>query len=280
LYREGVTPPPSSATFESWLAAIEARHLANLTFAEVVRALRALSSTYVERRARLSGRGSLDSDGKRAAFALYYGPVHWLLVQAITQQIRGATDPARRLLDLGCGSGAAGAAWATAMTIPPALSGLDVHPWATEESAFTYRQCGLDADARRGHAERSRWPRADAVLSAFLANELSERDRDALLARLLDAVRDGARVLVVEPLSTRVAPWWPAWADAAARAGGRADEWRFDVPLPAIVTRLAEAAGLRPHGVAGRSVWLPGGISSRHARPVRSAARAPLVRAD
>jgi hypothetical protein len=254
-------PPPH--VFEAWLAALEARHLANLTFSEVVRALRALSSTYVQRRARLSGRGSLDSDGKRAAFALYYGPLHWLLVRAIAERLPGAARPARRLLDLGCGSGAAGAGWATAMSPAPSIAGLDVHPWTMGEATFTYRQCGLDGDARRGHAAESRWPRADAVLAAFLANELSDADRDALLGRLLEAARAGARVLVIEPLSKGVAPWWPVWAEAAVRAGGRADEWRCDVPLPPMVLRLADAAGLRPQGVAGRSVWWPG-TTPRH----------------
>ncbi|MDP1570547.1 MAG: hypothetical protein Q8L86_11135 [Vicinamibacterales bacterium] len=250
--------PPSSPVFDAWLAALEARHLADLRFPEVVRALRALSSTYVERRARLASRGSLDTDGKRAAFALYYGPVHWLLVQAIARALPGALAPARRLLDLGCGSGAAGAAWATLLTPPPAIAGLDLHPWAVREATLTYRHVGLDGEARRGHAERARWPRADAVLAAFLANELGEADREALLARLLEQAHGGARVLVIEPLSTSVAPWWPMWADAIVRAGGRADEWRHDVPLPPIVTRLADAAGLRPKGVAGRSLWLPG----------------------
>lgn len=138
LYREGVTLP-SSSVFDAWLAALEARHLADLRFPEVVRALRALSSTYVERRARLASRGSLDTDGKRAAFALYYGPVHWLLVQATARALPGALAPVRRLLDLGCGSGAAGAAWATLMTPPPAIAGLDLHPWAVREATLTYR---------------------------------------------------------------------------------------------------------------------------------------------
>ncbi len=248
------SPPP---VFEAWLSELESRHLTDLRFPEVVRALRALSSTYVERRARLSGRGSLDSAGKRAAFALYYGPLHWLLVHAIVQQVGGgATRPARRLLDLGCGSGAAGAGWATAMARLPEVSGLDLHPWTIGEAAFTYRQCGIAADVRRGRAERSRWPRADAVLAAFLANELGDTDRDALLARVMDAARDGARVLVIEPLSKTVTPWWPAWSEAVRRAGGRADEWRFDMALPPIVDRLADAAGLRPQGVAGRSLWI------------------------
>ena len=40
-------------TFDNWLRALEERHLADLTFPEVSRALRALSSAYVERRGRL-----------------------------------------------------------------------------------------------------------------------------------------------------------------------------------------------------------------------------------
>ncbi len=64
------TPPG----FDRWIADIEARHLRDMTPTEVARALRALSSTYVERRARLSGRGAFDTAGKRAAYALYYAP--------------------------------------------------------------------------------------------------------------------------------------------------------------------------------------------------------------
>lgn len=48
------TPPPG---FDGWLAALEARHMSDMRFSDVVRALRALSSTYVERRTRLEGRG-------------------------------------------------------------------------------------------------------------------------------------------------------------------------------------------------------------------------------
>src|ERR1044071_4531933 len=50
-------------TFEEWLGALERRHLANLRLPEVTRALRALSSTYVERRHKVGGGGPLDSAG-------------------------------------------------------------------------------------------------------------------------------------------------------------------------------------------------------------------------
>ena len=65
---------------EVWLEALERRHLAELTFSEAARALRALSSCYVERRPRLASGGALDTRGKRAAFALFYGPVHFVAI--------------------------------------------------------------------------------------------------------------------------------------------------------------------------------------------------------
>src|SRR6185503_11525144 len=113
-------------TFDNWLRALEERHLADLTFPEVARALRALSSTYVERRSRLTTGAALSGAGKRAAFALFYGPLHYLLVREIALAI--GFKPARltTLLDLGCGTGAAGAAWAQALPKLPASVGVDV----------------------------------------------------------------------------------------------------------------------------------------------------------
>src|SRR5215471_11041261 len=96
---------------DPWLAALEARHLADLTFPEVSRSLRALSATYVERRDRLREGAALAGAGKRAAFALFYGPIHYLLIERIVRQLPGATVGAAQLVDLGCGTGAAGAAW-------------------------------------------------------------------------------------------------------------------------------------------------------------------------
>ena len=101
---------------QDWLEALERRHLANFTISEVARALRALSSCYVERRGRLAEGGALSSAGKRAAFALFYGPQHFFVVQKIVDSLKVAgTFPGQvpaTLVDLGCGTGAAGAAWA------------------------------------------------------------------------------------------------------------------------------------------------------------------------
>src|SRR5687768_1764006 len=99
-------------SFDNWIHDRETRHLADLQFNEVSRALRALSSAYVERRHRLKEGAALSGAGKRAAFALFYGPLHFLIVREIVSAVGAAGRPIRSLHDLGCGTGAAGAAWA------------------------------------------------------------------------------------------------------------------------------------------------------------------------
>src|SRR5947208_245268 len=124
-------------TSERWLTALERRHFSNLTFPEVSRALRALSATYVERRGRLRDGAALAGAGKRAAFAVFYGPLHYLLIREIVRAIPGAIvapSPAT-LIDVGCGTGAAGAAWADACEPHPATIAVDRHPWALAEAA-------------------------------------------------------------------------------------------------------------------------------------------------
>jgi len=90
-----------------WLAALEARHLADLRLPEVTRALRALSSSYVERRRHIARGAPLDSRGKRAAFALFYAPLHWLIVDRIVTALAATDPPPSAILDLGCGTGTA-----------------------------------------------------------------------------------------------------------------------------------------------------------------------------
>ncbi len=241
---------------EQWLAVLESRHLADMRFSDVSRALRALSSTYVERRERLADKGALDSPGKRAAFALFYAPLHLLLVRAIVDALAGARD-ARQILDLGCGTGAAGTGWATTCAGTSRVVGLDRHPWTLAEATLTYRAFALDGEARRADITRARVPRGtDAIVAAFVANELAAEPRGALLRQLLTSARAGMRVLIVEPLATRVTPWWPEWVGAFEAAGGRADEWHVPVVLPDLVARLDRAAGLRHAELTGRSLWL------------------------
>jgi hypothetical protein len=262
-------PTTHNEQFAAWMAALETRQLAELTFREVSRSLRALSSTYVERRGRLGEGAALNGAGKRAAFALFYGPLHYLLVREIVQALPGAVDRAGVLIDLGCGTGAAGAAWAGACDRPPSIVGVDRHPWALGEAEWTYRQFGLAARTRQEDVTRATLPKPPALLlAAFTLNELTDAARDAVLRRLFERASEGDRVLIIEPLARGVAPWWNRWQERAAAAGGRGDEWRIRVELPAIVTKLDRAAGLNHRELTARSLWL--GVP----RPTRAGDRA------
>jgi SAM-dependent methyltransferase len=241
----------------TWLADLEKRHLADLTFAEVARALRALSSNYVERRGRLARKTAFDSAGKRAAYALYYSPLHFLTVERIIERLKLDARPAHRILDVGCGAGAAGAAWASRLSPAGAVSGIDAHPWAIGEAAFTYHAFRLHADLKRGNITRIQIPRtADAIIAGWTLNELDPDGRALLQSSLLRAAAAGAQVLIVEPIATRVAPWWDDWIGSASGMDARADEWRFRVELPPLLRQLDRAAGLRHDQLTARSLYV------------------------
>lgn len=239
----------------SWLAALEQRHLADLTLSETARALRALSSCYVERRAKVGA--ALDTRGKRAAFALFYAPLHFVVVREVVRAIPGATTSIEHIHDLGCGTGSAGAAWAVECG-RPRMHGVDRHPWAVAEANWTYSELGLAGRATQGDVDRGTLTgeRGDGILAAYTVNELPEPTRDALLPRLLAAHARGARVLIVEPIARRMAPWWDAWEQAFSAAGGSAGEWRIKTPLPPRQRELGKAAGLDPRELTARSLWL------------------------
>jgi len=249
--------PPSP--LDLWVADLETRHLGDLTFAEVRRGLQALSTIYVEERQRLPEAAALDGRGKRAAFALFYGPSHFATVHDVVTGLGAHLPPPRRIVDLGCGTLAGGAAWALAAGGTPRVDGYERSGWAAAEARATLRALGLTGHVLARDLLRAPLPgNGGAVLLAFTVNELSRDDRDALLPLLLDAARRGARVLVVEPIATRVSPWWRSWAAAFAEAGGREDLWRFPAGLPELPLRLARAAGLDPRERTARTLSLPG----------------------
>lgn len=250
-----------------WLAALESRYLSDLRFPEVTRALRALSAAYVERRGprgadARSGRrvhGALDSAGKRAAFALFYGPLHFLTVRHVIGALGALPAAPAAVLDLGCGTGVAGAAWALHAGGGPHVFGLDRHPWAVAEARWTYRELGLHGTAREG--EVSTLPRirpGTAIVAGWLLNELADEPRLRLEHALTAAAERGSHVLVVEPIARSVSPWWDAAASRVRARGGREDEWRFTADLPPLLRLLDKAAGLDHRELTARTLYLPG----------------------
>lgn len=249
--------------FAVWLERLERRHLSELTFSEVSRALAALSAAYVERRPKLRAGGTLSGAGKRAAYALFYGPLHYLLVREIVRALPHTADQHELLVDLGCGTGAASAAWASAFPRGPRILAIDRHRWVIDEASCTYRDFELSARTRQGDLSRITLPPSPAtLLAAFTLNELPDELRDPLLRRLIDRAMKRDRVLVVEPIARSVAPWWGKWSEIVRAAGGRVDEWRFRLDLPPLVAKLDRAAGLDHRELTGRSFWLNGPAST------------------
>ena len=243
--------------FNAWLEALEARHLADLRVQEVTRALRALSARYVARRGGDVQR-SLDTKGKRAAFALYYAPLHFLVTDLIVRAVGAHVPPPRSILDLGCGTGAAGAAWALAAGGTPQVTGLDRHPWSVSEARWTYATLGLDGRARQSDVVRLPVQReGSAIVAAYVLNEVTAEARTAIEAVLVEAAGHRARVLIIEPISRSVSPWWDALAARLATVGGRQDEWRFRVELPPLLRLLDRAAGLDHRELTARSIYIP-----------------------
>lgn len=247
-----------------WMTALEARHLADLRVQEVTRALRALSAAYVERRrdrsideSRQKVHGTLDSTGKRAAFALFYGPLHFMAVSRVVLSL-GATRPApTSIVDLGCGTGAAGAAWAFLSPTRPPVLGIDRHRWAVEEARWSYAHFGLSGRTRLGDITRTPSLGAgDAIVVAYVLNELADSARVRVEAMLIAAADRGARVLVLEPIARAVTPWWDETAARLVAKGGRADQWRFPIERPPMVALLDNAAGLDHRELTLRTLFV------------------------
>jgi hypothetical protein len=250
-------------SFDEWIGALERRHLANLRLPELTRALRALSSAYVERRHTVGRGGPLDSAGKRAAFALFYAPLHLLTCMHVLRVLDSTDAPApAAVLDLGCGTGVAGAAWAIVRGGGVPVTGIDRHPWAVDEARWTYRTLELKGSARQGDLARlPRLPHGSAVIAAYALNELPPDVRARVLEQFIAAGHRGVRVLVLEPIARSIAPWWDQAARMTVDAGGRSDEWRFPVQLPPLLQTLDKASGLDHHELTVRSIWLPGGAA-------------------
>ena len=251
-------------TLGRWLAAASERYLADLTMPELTRALRALSSCYVERRSRLASGQALASAGKRAAFALFYAPLHFITVDRIARELLRTDDEeaaevsraSRITLDLGCGTGAAGAAWALA-TGAGRVEGYDINPWAAREARWSYDAMGLQGSTHRVPIDQVRWQKGPAdMIAAFVLNELADETREAVRPTLFQAARDGHRVLIVEPIAKGAARWWTDWQRETLVEEGRADEWRFRVELPEILGRLDRATGLDHRELTARTLAL------------------------
>jgi hypothetical protein len=277
-----------TANVDAWLKAVQSRHVQTMDRPAFLKAVRALSARYVERRNLLSERSAIDSAGKRAAFAGFFAPLHFLATDFIVQAMALNEAPIDSIVDLGCGTGAAGAAWAVLLPNPPRLTGVDIHPWAVSETNWSWRTLGLHGRARRGEVVgtclrlRERPGRsplaATGIVLAWTVNELSDDARRTLLPALLDLAREGASVLVIEPIARRVAPWWNEWEATFGEARGIAREWPAGIGLASGATpswaELDREAGFEREALGARCLCIRGQSGRSTTGSTRAARRA------
>jgi hypothetical protein len=245
-----------------YLDALLDRHLKDLKFSEVTRALRALSAGYVEKREEGGIGRALDGRGKRAAFALYYGATHFLAAETLVRELdlgfdRGASRAT--LLDLGCGTGVCGAAWALRSAGEVTVIGADRSSFALHEARWTYQTLRIKGETSRSITETlESIRRPEGIVIGWTLNELDDEKRDVIAAKLLPWVLKGSRLLVIEPVSKRVAPWWDGWVARFPPAHCAVLERRLRLSLPPKVALLARSAGLGKDGTVVRVLFARG----------------------
>ena len=138
---------PWDARTDAWVTAAVDRHTRTLERPEFLKAVRALSARYVERRRDLARRSPIDSAGKRAAFAGFFAPLHLFTALAALETI--AIPPRRRILDLGAGTGVVGAACAIAGIHDPQVLAVDQDAWSLTEARWNFKQLGVSGRTRR-----------------------------------------------------------------------------------------------------------------------------------
>jgi SAM-dependent methyltransferase len=245
---------PLREAFDRWSDATLARHVPPLTFTELRKGVQALVQLYSIRPASQARRERAhEGASKRAAQATYFAQLHFLAVHHALVMLDGAETFGRvdRVVDLGCGTGGAGAAAALTLPGQPLVEGIDRSGWALEAARATWSDLGLTGRARRATLPRAlaRQEPGTLICLAWVLDELQRSERDALLRTVRASLHRGAGLAVVEPAG-RPPGWWGAWADALAPLGVRDELIRVSIERPRLVRELDRAARL-DHQVIG-----------------------------
>ena len=173
---------------EAWLRERTREAEQELSFREIRKGVQAVHADYLGRlRGRALGGRPLEGRAKRAAFATFFSAIHHATVRGwLAQEPLGPLSGAKRVIDLGCGTGAVGAAVACSIEPRPHVLGLDRSAWAVREAQASYRAFQLI-----GHAQRATLPgglpritRGDLVIAGWALNELKDDSLSAMLAAL------------------------------------------------------------------------------------------------
>ena len=224
----------------------------------MTRALRALSSAYVQRRGLAISR-SLDTAGNVRRLHCSTRPC--TCSRPISSSGRSAPKrpteihPRHGLWDRGCGCrlGLGGRRQTPRHGHRPS-------PVGSREARRTYRELRVTGRARAGDLVRLP-PLAPgtAVVAAYVLNELPTATRELLEARLPRRRRSRREDFYPSSQSPAASlHGGKPWRSASLAAGGRADEWRSLVDLPPSLRVFDKAAGLDHRELTARSLYCPG----------------------
>lgn len=246
-------------TIENLFTELQERYSRDLTFQEIRRGLQALSQVYTAKRNKLQTQGVWDGAGKRAAFALYYGSIHFVLFSEIARSLGPNLQHIKAVLDLGCGTGVGALAWAAHVPQSIQVTAVDEANWAVGEARWLMERWGVAAKVTRQDVLTPRFlGREGLVFAGFTVNELADAQRQTLCDKLMQAHADGAQVLIVEPIANNVVPWWSHWQKIFADRGGQTREWKIPTRgLPEGLLLLDKAAAFHHRVLSGRSLYLP-----------------------
>lgn len=248
---------PTATAFDTWFTALSERSNQDLTFREIRKALQALSQVYVQRRDKLSRGAALDTRGKRTAFALFYAPIHYLFTRALLHKLDHGQSTVNTIVDLGCGTGVAGAAWAMHTGGGATVQGYDLNRWAVSEARWTYQKLGIRGTAKESDARKVALPgRGGALIASYTVNELSDQARAQLLRSICSGIDAGMSLLIIEPIAKSPVPWWGEWSVAIEEKGGQADTWNLSIELPDELRQLDRAAKMHHDRIKGRTLWV------------------------
>ena len=180
-------PQPTTPSIAGW------RPLANATsptsrMPELTRALRALSSIYVERRSSSRRGDAIGTAGKRAAFALFYGPLHFSpstgRARSVARRLTAASGASTsRSVDLGCGTGAAGGGVGARATGARRVEGYDINAWAARRGGMDLPDasaCAARHVACRSIGSSCTTRARPIMIVAYVLNELPGDTRERM----------------------------------------------------------------------------------------------------
>jgi hypothetical protein len=249
--------------YEAWLNARITQAERELSFREIRKGVQAIQADYLGRlKGRTLGGRAMEGRAKRAAFATFYAAIHHATVYGWLQtEPLGSLPRFQALHDLGCGTGAVGAAVARSLETRPELRGLDQHPWAVSEARDCYRLFGLRGGARRGTLPGG-LPRIGAgelIVAGWSFNELDDRARESLIDPLKRSLGRGAGLLLFEPISEKICPWWSSWVRALQSQGAQEHRVKFAWDRPEWIRRMDRAAKMNHSILSARVLTcLPG----------------------